>query len=244
MVAGLAVGYATGWQHYLSLHYLAASREALKVLVADNPVLAPVVFALLYVLAVALAFPASSVLTIFAGFLFGWPIGVRGRGVLRDNGRDAAVSWRRAARSPTCWSAGSAGRATQLKQGFETDAFGYLLVLRLTPMLPFFIVNIAPAFFNVRLKTFLAATVIGILPGTFAYTWLGVGVDSVIVAAQRAGHDVSMPDLVTPQITLALASARACGGDRRCRKDAPWPPGRVKSPCGRPATKGKAWRNR
>jgi uncharacterized membrane protein YdjX (TVP38/TMEM64 family) len=65
--------------------------------------------------------------------------------------------------------------------------------------------NIAPAFFDIRLRTYVAATFLGILPGTFAYAWLGQGLDSVIVSAAAAGREVSISDLVTPEITFAFA---------------------------------------
>jgi hypothetical protein len=42
-------------------------------------------------------------------------------------------------------------------------------------------------------------------PGTFAYAWLGQGLDSVIVSAAAAGREVSIGDLVTPEITFAFA---------------------------------------
>ena len=59
--------------------------------------------------------------------------------------------------------------------------------------------------FDVRLRTYVLATFFGILPGTFAYSWLGQGLDSVLVSAAEAGREVSIGDLVTPQITLAFA---------------------------------------
>ena len=79
-------------------------------------------------------------------------------------------------------------------------------MLRLAPIFPFFVINIAPAFFNVRLRDYVAATFIGILPGTFAYAYLGEGVDSVLTAAREAGREVRLSDLVTTEITLAFVA--------------------------------------
>ena len=53
VACGLAFGYAMGWHHYLSLEFLAESRDSLKASVADNPLLAPLVFVLLYTPCVA-----------------------------------------------------------------------------------------------------------------------------------------------------------------------------------------------
>ncbi len=205
IVAGLALGYAMGWHRYLTLDFLADSRLALKAFVSANQVAAPLGFTLLYAIAVGFSFPAASVLTIFSGFLFGWLFG----GVLAIIGATAgATVLFLAARTAFggFLKARAGGAAARLSQGFERDAFSYLLVLRIAPFIPFFVVNIAPAVFNVRLRTFVVATLIGILPGAFAYAWLGQGVDSVLVAAQHAGRQVAVGDLVTPEITIAFAA--------------------------------------
>jgi uncharacterized membrane protein YdjX (TVP38/TMEM64 family) len=98
------------------------------------------------------------------------------------------------------------GFSARLADGFRQDAFVYLLVLRLAPFIPFVLVNIAPALFGVKLRTFIGATAIGIIPAVFAYAWLGQGLDSVLVAASDAGRAVAVSDLVTPEITIAFAA--------------------------------------
>ena len=75
------------------------------------------------------------------------------------------------------------------REGFRKDAFNYLLFLRLVPLFPFFLVNLAPAIFGVRLAPFVAATAIGIVPATFVYALAGAGLDGAIapqVEAYRA----------------------------------------------------------
>lgn len=203
LLAGLAAGYALGLQRHLSLEALAAGSDALTGYAAAHPVLAPALFFTVYVAAVAFSFPAASVLTVFGGFIFGWLAGgtlvafaaTLGATLLflAARGAFADVLRRRLG--------GFAGRVAA---GFEEDAFGYLLALRLAPIFPFFVVNIAPAFFKVGLRTYVAATFLGILPATFAYAWLGQGVGSIVEAAHKAGRTASLADLVTPQITLAF----------------------------------------
>lgn len=205
VMAGLAFGYAMGWHELLSLRFLGESRMMLKQFVGAHPVVAPAGFFAIYAVAVAFSFPAASILTIFAGFLFGWLVGgictvfaaTAGATALFLAARSAFGGFLKERAGPA---------VTKLATGFEKDAFCYLLVLRIAPFLPFFAVNIAPALFEVRLKTFVTATMIGILPGTFAYAWLGQGVDSVLVAAERAGRDARISDLVTPEITIAFVA--------------------------------------
>ena len=76
-------------------------------------------------------------------------------------------------------------------------------------MFPFFVINIAPALFGVKLRTYVLATFLGILPGTFAYAYLGEGLDSVLAAAAASGMEPSVGDLVTPQITIAFLALGA-----------------------------------
>ncbi len=205
VIAGLGFGYAMGWHHLLSLHFLGESRIMLKQFAAMHPVVAPVGFIVIYAVAVAFSFPAASILTIFAGFLFGWLVGGVCTVIAATTGATALFLAARSAFG--CFLKKRAGPGVaKLAAGFEKDAFSYLLVLRIAPFLPFFVVNIAPALFEVRLKTFVAATMIGIIPGTFAYSWLGQGVDSVLVAADNAGRDARVSDLVTPEITIAFVA--------------------------------------
>jgi uncharacterized membrane protein YdjX (TVP38/TMEM64 family) len=204
IVAGLAVGYAFGLQDYLSLAMLAEKRDELRAFVDAHFVRALAIYFVLYVLAVALSFPAASILTIFGGFMFGWLAGGATTLFAATIGATAIFLAARSAFGDVLRR--KAGPAlARLADGFAKDGFSYLLVLRLAPVFPFFIVNIAPAIFGVKPRDYVAATFLGILPGTFAYSWLGQGVDSVIVAAAEAGREVSIGDIVTPEITAAFA---------------------------------------
>jgi uncharacterized membrane protein YdjX (TVP38/TMEM64 family) len=108
-------------------------------------------------------------------------------------------------------------RLNALARGFREDAFNYLLFLRLVPLFPFWLINIAPAMFDVRLSTFVAATLIGIIPGTFAFAFVGSGLDSILVtqtaayrqceAAGREGCAIVLDTgaLLTPELIMAFA---------------------------------------
>lgn len=204
ILGGLGLGYAFGLQHYLSLTYLSESRDALTSYVAAHFLRSVLMFMGLYILAVAFSFPAASVLTIFGGFLFGWLAGGVMVIVSATIGSTLVFLATRSAFGDFLRSKVS-GRAAALAEGFKKDAFSYLLVLRLAPVFPFFFINIASALFNIPLRSFIAATFLGIIPGTCAYAFLGQGVGSVIDAAKLVGAAVSIRDLVTPQITLAFA---------------------------------------
>jgi uncharacterized membrane protein YdjX (TVP38/TMEM64 family) len=203
VIAGLLLGYAIGLQNYLSLTFLAEQREALRAYVDANFLWSALLFLAVYILAVAFSFPAASVLTIFGGFLFGWLIGgalvavgaTIGASILFLATRSAFGGFLRHRVD---------GVVKKMADGFRENAFGYLFVIRLAPVFPFFVVNIAAALFDISLGRFFTATLFGILPGTFAYAYLGQGVDSVLLAAQASGREAQISDLVTPEITLAF----------------------------------------
>jgi len=203
IVLALVIGYGLGWHEHLSLGALVEGRAALENKIEAHPVLSAAGFTAIYAAAAAVALPASALLTIAAGFLFGWLVG----GSLVLIGATAgATALFLAARTAfggvlrKC----AGGRTAQLAKGFEDGAFGYLLVLRLAPIFPFWLVNIVPAFFRVPLRTFIAATALGIIPATYAYAYLGQGLDSVLLAASAAGREVELQDLATKELTLSL----------------------------------------
>jgi uncharacterized membrane protein YdjX (TVP38/TMEM64 family) len=203
LLAGLGFAYLMGWHDYFSLAVLAESRETLKGFVGAHPLMAPLVFAFLYAIAVAFAFPAAWLLTVFGGFLFGWALSSLIVAVAATTGASLLFL---AARNACGESLRGRlkGRVARLAHGFERNAFAYLLALRLAPVLPFVLLNIAPALFAVRLRTFVGATFIGILPGVVAYSWLGQGLESALLAAEARGSDLAARDLATPELTIGL----------------------------------------
>ncbi|MEM7728380.1 MAG: VTT domain-containing protein [Pseudomonadota bacterium] len=68
----------------------------------------------------------------------------------------------------------------------------YLFILRLIPAFPFFIVNIVPALFDVRLRNYVISTALGIIPGSLVYASVGAGVGAIF----DAGGDVQLSGLM------------------------------------------------
>lgn len=203
LVSGLIAAYSLGFQDYLSLTYLSQKRDILASSVAGQPVLSAVLFVVIYIAAVAFSLPAASVLTIFGGFLFGWLAG--GIMVVFAATIGATILFLVARSSFGSTLRDKLGdKAAAFADGLKKDAFNYLLVLRLAPVFPFFVVNVAPALFNVKTRDYVLATILGIIPGTFAFAWLGEGVGSVLDAAKATGTEPSVKDLVTPEITFAF----------------------------------------
>jgi len=216
LVVAAAVLYASGAYEYVSLATIAEHRDTLRNFVSEHWLAALFGYGLIYVAAVALSIPGGALLTMFGGFLFGWL--VAGLLVVVAATAGATVIFLVARTSLGDVLVRRAGpRLNALARGFRDDAFNYLLFLRLVPVFPFWLVNIAPALFDVRLATFVAATFAGIIPATFAFAFLGSGLDSIIaeqkeaheacVAAGRVDCEISLEAgaLLTPELIIAFA---------------------------------------
>jgi len=87
-----------------------------------------------------------------------------------------------------------------MEAGFRENALSYLLVLRLVPLFPFWLVNLVPAFLNVPLRTYVLGTFLGIIPGTFVFALVGSGLAGVLDAGRKPDLDV----LFHSEVLLAL----------------------------------------
>jgi uncharacterized membrane protein YdjX (TVP38/TMEM64 family) len=187
LVAVMGLVLAMGWQHYLSFEALAEHRDALRALMGANLMLSFVAFIAIYAATVALSLPGGAVLTLAGGFLFGWLLGGIASIIGATIGAAIVFLIARSALGEVL--AARAGPwLSRFRQGFQDDAFSYLLFLRLVPIFPFWLVNLAPGLLGVSFWTYVATTFLGIIPGTFAYALAGSGLDSVI-RAQQAAHE-------------------------------------------------------
>ena len=214
----MAAAYAVGLHEQLSLQNIAKNRGVLRDLIARNWFPALLVYGLVYAGAVALSVPGATLLTVVGGLLFGWLAGSLAAIIAATAG--ATVIFLAAKTSFEKILTRKAGvLLSRIQDGFARDAFSYLLFLRLAPVVPFWLVNIAAALAHVRLRTFVSATVLGIIPATFAFSFVGSGLDSLIDSETSAyeaclaysgdapcSFDLSLSRLVTPHILWALAA--------------------------------------
>jgi uncharacterized membrane protein YdjX (TVP38/TMEM64 family) len=186
LIAATGFVLAMGWQRYLTLQALAENRESLRSYIDGNMLLSLFGFVVLYAGVVALSLPGGAVLTLAGGFLFGWFIGGVASIIGATIGATIVFLIARSAFGEVL--AARAGPfLSRFREGFQQDAFSYLLFLRLVPIFPFWLVNLAPGLLGVGFGTYVATTFLGIVPGTFAYSLAGNGLDSVI-EAQAVAH--------------------------------------------------------
>ncbi len=200
LVAGLAAFFVLDLGRYLSFSALGEHRVALLEWVGANSLLAPVIYILAYIVVVAFSLPGGAVMTISGGFLFGAVTG----GICAVTGATlgATALFLIAKTSLGDYLLAKAGPAIRKMQaGFDENALSYMFVLRLIPLFPFFLVNLAPAFLGVPLRVYLIATFFGIMPGSFVYALVGAGLGSVF----DRGETFTLAGVMTPQMIAALA---------------------------------------
>lgn len=203
-VFAAAVFFSGAWR-YLSLETLREHRAAIEAFVADRLLLSLLIYALIYIGATALSLPGATLLSVVGGFLFGPFAGTVAVVIAATIG--AAIIFTAAKTAVGDTLRKKAGPfARRMEDGFRANAFSYLLLLRLIPLFPFFIVNIAPALFGVKTRTFVLATFIGIIPGAFAFVSAGNGLGAVL----NGGANLDLkglladPAILTPIVALSL----------------------------------------
>lgn len=179
LLAASAAVFSLGLHRYISLESAIRHSEALDRVVGDNPLVAFAIYTAVYSAAIVFATPGAVVFTMFGGFLFGAFFGALG-GILGSTiggvitvligGASVGASLQNAALP----------RFQKFAQGFRNGAFGYIVLLRLIPVVPYIAINIAAGLLRVPLKTFVAATMIGIAPIAFCFGFIGSGLDQGI----------------------------------------------------------------
>ena len=204
VLAALLAAHLAGLTQYLSFEALRDNRLALLGWVAANPALAAGSFVLAYIAAVALSLPGAVWLTLVGGFLFGALLGTALTVLAATAGAVLVFLLAR-------WLLGEGGlgrfgeRGARLAEAVRREGFTYLLVLRLVPLFPFFLVNLVPAFVGMRLGTYSLATGLGIVPATAVFSLAGAGLGRAFEG--EGGFDLRA--VLTPETVLALVGLAA-----------------------------------
>lgn len=222
----LALCVALRVDRYLTFHALAEHRAWLLAEVDRLGPAAGVAFAGVYAVVTALSIPGAAVLTVAAGFLFGTIAGAFWSVVGATLGGTALFLAARTAFGDTL-RARAGPWLRRLEAGFAENAVSYLLVLRLVPLFPFWLVNLAAALLGVPLGVFVAATAIGIVPGSLVYASVGSGVGALFDRGETPDLGIiAEPRIIGPLLGLAalalvpvvykrLKARRARDGDDR-----------------------------
>jgi uncharacterized membrane protein YdjX (TVP38/TMEM64 family) len=189
-----------GYLENINPEQVYSARDDLLMQVSNRLFISSLIFVLIYFTAVAVSIPGATFLTLTGGFLFGPVLGT----VLVNIGASTgALAVFLAARY-------FLGSQVQRKYGeklktfnreIETNGSSYLLTLRFIPIFPFFLINLLSGFTTIKTRTFIWTTVLGILPGSFVYAYLGYAGSSL-----EAGETLLTPQIITALCMLAVIS--------------------------------------
>ncbi len=178
---------------YLSLDSIKAHRDLLLSYTQTHYWLAVILFILLYVLQTAFSLPGGAILTLTSGFLFGSVMGTIFVNIGATLG--ATLAFLAARYLLRDWVERKFGnRLEAIQSGFAQNAFHYLLTLRLIPAFPFFLVNLVSGLTRINLGTYILATSLGIIPGSFVFAFAG----------QQLGSINSLSETASPPVLLAF----------------------------------------
>ena len=175
------------------------NREVIILYNIAHPVVTPMIFISIFITLTALSTPGTTVLSILGGFFFGIPLSTLYVVIGATIGATLLFLATR-----TFFRGFIIKMAypfvTKMELGFKKNTTRYLLFLRLLPIFPFWVVNLIPAFLNVKLRTYVWTTFVGIIPGTYLYTQAGSGLGVIF----DRGDSFSISSVLNPQLVFSL----------------------------------------
>lgn len=180
LIGGAAVGlfFFFDLQHFLTLAALKANHQALLDYYAAHRVLTVAGFMAIYILQTALSLPGAAILSLAAGAVFGAVMGTLYANIAATLGATLAFLLTRYLLRDIVQKR-FGGALKGINSELETRGFSYLLFLRLVPVFPFFLINLAAGLTRLPLRTFFFGTMLGIIPGGFVYVNAGASLATI-----------------------------------------------------------------
>ena len=194
VIAGaIALFFYFDLSRFLSLDALKQNRDDLLAFTEANYAAAVALFILVYIAVTGLSLPGAVILTLAGGFLFGSVLGTLYVNLGATTG--ATLAFLAARYMLRDWVEQKFGKWLEpLQQGFVKNAFSYLMTLRLIPLFPFFVVNLVSGLTRMNVGSYVAATALGIIPGSFVYAYAG----------RQLGTINSLKEIASPNVIAAF----------------------------------------
>ena len=212
-LAVILIVAAIGWftlSDYISFSTLNENREALLAFRDNHFFIMSIGFIAIYIVIVAFSLPGAAVASVTGGFLFGLAAGTVYNvfaATIGACGIFLAARWglgQTLARKMDT----SDGTLKKVKRELAEHEISVLLLMRLVPVMPFFVANLIPALVGVHFINFLWTTAIGIIPGAIVFTWIGAGLGEVFDRGENP--DLSLiwePQVIGPILGLCILAA-------------------------------------
>lgn len=209
ILAAAAIGAFT-LRDQFSFAALAENREWLMALRDQHYVLAVLGFIATYTVIVGFSLPGATIATLTGGFLFGTFPGVIFNVTAATLGAIAIFLAARTGFGERFAESmhNRGGAVARLQDGLRDNEWSVLFIMRLVPVVPFFLANLIPAFMGVRLSRFAITTFLGIIPGGLVYTSVGAGLGEVFARGEMPDMGIIFaPHILGPILGLAALSA-------------------------------------
>ncbi|MFT5604494.1 MAG: pyruvate/2-oxoglutarate dehydrogenase complex dihydrolipoamide dehydrogenase (E3) component [Paracoccaceae bacterium] len=194
----IAVIFVFDLNQYLSLGFLQTQLGDIQIFYADNALVVCGLFFVLYVVVTALSIPGAAVMTLAGGAVFGLSVGLVLVSFASSLGATLAfLAARYLLREPV--QKKFPDRLKTLNKGIEKDGAFYLFTLRLVPVFPFFLINLAMGLTPIKTWTFYWVSQLGMLAGTAVY--VNAGTELALVES-TAG--LFSPSLIGAFVLLGL----------------------------------------
>lgn len=194
IISGFALAYFMGWFKYLNPQLLVENADYLQNLVSDNFVLVLLGFIALYAILTVFMLPAS-ILTVASGFLFGVYVGAPAVVVGATIGACGLFLAAKTSLQDTLKRV-AGPFISKMEAEYNESPFSYLFTLRLIPVFPFAVANIAPALLGAKFRDYFITTAFGIIPGTVAYSLIGHGLRETLKDASASSEEVNVAELM------------------------------------------------
>ncbi len=198
MVVAIGAFFCFDLGTFLSLTALRENRDSLLAFTDANFPAAVAIFIGTYILVTGLSLPGAVILTLAGGFVFGagWATLFINLGAT-TGATLAFLTARYVLRDAVEQKFGA--RLGPFQEGFAKNAFSYLLTLRLIPLFPFFVVNLVSGLTRVNVGTYILATAIGIIPGSFVYAYAGRQLGTI-----NSLKEIASPNVIGAFVLLGL----------------------------------------
>lgn len=172
IAAAIAAFFALDLERFIRLDTFLAQRDAIEVWCRGHPLAAPAAYVAIYVAVAALSLPGAALMTLVGGALFGLAIGTVLASFASSIGATLAFLASRFVLRD--WvQARSGDRLKTIDEGIRREGAFYLFALRLVPLFPFFVINLAMGLTAIPARTFYWVSQVGMLPGTLVYVYAG-----------------------------------------------------------------------
>jgi len=182
-----------GLSQYLTLDYIKTSQDRFAQLYTSHRLLVIAVYMTVYITVTALSLPGAAVMTLAGGAMFGFRVGVLIVSFASTIGATLACFVARFLLRE--WVQAKFGeKLSTINRGIEKEGAFYLFSLRLVPIFPFFVINLAMGLTSMKLWTFYWVSQIGMLPGTMVY----------VNAGRELGRIESLSGILSPGLIISF----------------------------------------